>query len=267
MANNDEAMVDIPIPGDSDNDLIVLDNQDKAEEGETKETHATVPEQTSFHENRGVTDTEPTTLHLEEESDTEKKDTDFLTEEAASAHDRPASSSFLDSDAIQQLDDEYEKALQEREIGWKARYAAVRQNAGLSLWFMACLLLFSNVFLGIYTDWSFRDTLLFSVITITTVGYGNHEIPDENWVLLFICFYIFIGIAILTIMVAQVYQWIVLEVTRARYAKERREFANELTPNQNMAPDDIETPNQEGVVMQAHAHVEISNKSRVKEIF
>ena len=273
--SNDGAMVEIPLPDGDDNNLIVLEGNDYAEERGRNDTHEIFTEQTSFHENLETDNNKPkNTLYLVDNDD-EGKDRDFLTERVDSAHEylsreKINPTSFLDSDAIQHLDDEYEKALQEREIGWNARYAAVRQNAGLSLWFMACLLLFSNIYLGIYTDWSLRETLLFSIITITTVGYGYHTIPKEDGVLLFICVYIFIGIAILTIMVAQIYQWIVLEVTRARYAKERRDFSKELAQDQHLTTvtsDDIETPYQEHLQTDFSSDFEIPEKSRVERFF
>ncbi len=42
--------------------------------------------------------------------------------------------------------------------------------------------------------------------------------------LFFISVYIFLGIATLTIMAAQLYQWVVLEVTWARYEHDKNEF-------------------------------------------
>ena len=80
----------------------------------------------------------------------------------------------VDLDTIQKLDADYERALLQREIGWNARYISVRQNAGLSLWFFFVFLMCGTIFFEITTDWSLGESLLFSMYTITTVGYGTY---------------------------------------------------------------------------------------------
>ncbi len=135
-------------------------------------------------------------------------------------------STFLtsaDVSTIQRLDADYEKALLRREIGWNARYISVRQNAGLSLWTFFLIIMCGTIFFELNTDWTISESLLFSVYTITTVGYGNHPIPKKSKVLLFISLYIFIGIAMLTILAAQVYQWIVLELTWRQYERDSKQ--------------------------------------------
>jgi|AntRauTorckE5430_2_1112549.scaffolds.fasta_scaffold04657_5 hypothetical protein len=79
----------------------------------------------------------------------------------------------VDLDTIEQLDADYERALLQREIGWNARYISVRQNVGLSLWFFFVFLMCGTIFFEITTDWSLGESLLFSMYTITTVGYGT----------------------------------------------------------------------------------------------
>jgi len=79
----------------------------------------------------------------------------------------------VDLDTIQKLDADYERALLQREIGWNARYISVRQNAGLSAWFFFVFLMCGTIFFEITTDWTLAESLLFSVYTITTVGYGT----------------------------------------------------------------------------------------------
>jgi len=130
-----------------------------------------------------------------------------------------------DIEICQRLDEEFDRALEEREIGWAARYSSVRQSACLSLTFMAIYLVLGTWYFFRHTDWALNDTLLFTIYTITTVGYGNHEIPDTPGVQLFIIFFVFIGIATLTIMVAQVYQCVALETTRAQYSRDKAELS------------------------------------------
>jgi hypothetical protein len=126
----------------------------------------------------------------------------------------------IDLDTIKSLDEEYEKALVLREIGWNARYISVRQNAGLSTYFMISFLIVGLVFFQLNTNWSITESLLFSIYSITTVGYGQHEVPRIAHVQLFISLYIFLGIALLTILASQLYQWVVLEVTWLQYEKD-----------------------------------------------
>lgn len=126
-----------------------------------------------------------------------------------------------DVELCQRLDEEYERALEEREIGYNARYASVRQSALISVFFMISFLLLGTAFFIRQADWSIADALLFSIYTITTVGYGNHEIPTGPGFQAYTVFYILIGIAALTIMVAQVYMCIALEASRAQHRRDR----------------------------------------------
>jgi hypothetical protein len=113
--------------------------------------------------------------------------------------------SIEDMEICQRLDDEYENALEEREIGYMARYTSVRQSACFSVAFMLIFLSVGTTFFVRYSDWSVHDSLLFSIYTITTVGYGNHAIPNTPGFQLYTILYIFVGIATLTIMVCKGY--------------------------------------------------------------
>eukprot|EP00550_Attheya_septentrionalis_P013190 CAMPEP_0198306050 /NCGR_PEP_ID=MMETSP1449-20131203/58220_1 /TAXON_ID=420275 /ORGANISM="Attheya septentrionalis, Strain CCMP2084" /LENGTH=867 /DNA_ID=CAMNT_0044008595 /DNA_START=36 /DNA_END=2639 /DNA_ORIENTATION=- len=132
---------------------------------------------------------------------------------------------YEDMEICQRLDDEYERALEEREVGWNSRYNSVRQSACFSLTFMFLYLLLGSTFFDKHTEWDLEDSLLFTIYTITTVGYGNHYIPRTNVFHLFTIMYIFVGIATLTIMVAQVYQCVALEATRAQYSRDKADIA------------------------------------------
>ena len=107
-----------------------------------------------------------------------------------------------DIEVCRQLDDEYERALEEREIGYTARYNSVRQSAFLSVFFMLSYLVLGTAFFMRQTDWSVADSLLFSIYTVTTVGYGNQPIPRTSGFQIYTIFYILVGIAALTIMVS-----------------------------------------------------------------
>mmetsp|Transcript_7643 Transcript_7643/g.18407 ORF Transcript_7643/g.18407 Transcript_7643/m.18407 type:complete len:665 (+) Transcript_7643:200-2194(+) len=126
-----------------------------------------------------------------------------------------------DVELCQRLDEEYERALEEREIGYNARYASVRQSALISVFFMISFLLLGTAFFIRQADWTIADALLFSIYTITTVGYGNHEIPTGPAFQAYTIFYLLIGIAALTIMVAQVFMCIALEASRAQHRRDK----------------------------------------------
>lgn len=137
----------------------------------------------------------------------------------------PSILTLEDIEICQRLDEEFDRALEERDVAWTARYSSVRQAACLSLTFMAIYLVLGTWYFFRHTDWALSDTLLFSIYTMTTVGFGNHNIPNTAGVQTFIIFFIFVGIATLTIMVAQVYQCVVLETTRAQYSRDRAELS------------------------------------------
>ncbi|CAB9524723.1 Potassium channel subfamily K member [Seminavis robusta] len=132
-----------------------------------------------------------------------------------------------DMEIFQRLDEEYDHALEEREIGYMARYTSVRQAACISVLFMLLFLMLGTTFFRRRAEWTLQDSLLFSVYTITTVGYGNSDIPKDAGFQSFTILYIFVGIATLTIMVAQVYQCIALETARAQHARDRRTMARQ----------------------------------------
>jgi Ion channel len=119
----------------------------------------------------------------------------------------------------QALDLEYERAIEERQVAWTARYQSVRQSTVLSILFMIVFICIGTVFFihqasQDNTYWSVSEGLLFSIYTITTVGYGHLDMPNTNVFQWYIIIYIFVGIATLTILVAQIYQCIALETNR-----------------------------------------------------
>lgn len=133
--------------------------------------------------------------------------------------------SIEDIQICQRLELEYERALEEREIGYNARYKSVRQSTCFSMTFMLLYLFVGVLFYNQYIGWSIAEATFFLVYTITTVGYGSVDFPRERNFQLFTIVIIFTGVATLTIMVAQVYQCIALEATRAQHARDKAELA------------------------------------------
>lgn len=129
-----------------------------------------------------------------------------------------------DLEICQRLEQEYERALEEREIGYNARYTSVRQSAVLSICFMVAFLGLGTVFFMRQAAWTLPESMLFSIYTITTVGYGRNEMPTTPSWQLYVIFYILVGVGGLTVLVAQVYQCIALEASRAQHARDKTEM-------------------------------------------
>ena len=117
---------------------------------------------------------------------------------------------------VKALNDEYEQVLRDNEIEWIAIQSSVRQSALLSVIFMAFYLSIGCWYFGSKEGmhWSIRDSLIFAVYTITTVGYGYHDIPNDVEVQLFVIVYAFVGIAAVTTLLSQAYQFVKLEAMR-----------------------------------------------------
>jgi hypothetical protein len=153
-----------------------------------------------------------------------------------------------DIEICRRLDDEYERALEERDIGYNARYSSVRQTAIWSIFFMVLymvqgtfvyreLLLLNNQkndvservegeedeFDNEFENWSISESLFFSIFTITTVGYGREDLPTTSSFQAYTILYIMVGIAVITVMTAQVYQCIALEASRARLSQDKKD--------------------------------------------
>ena len=71
-----------------------------------------------------------------------------------------------DLEICQRLDEEYERALEEREIGYNARYASVRQSALLSVFFMVAFLGLGTTFFMKQAAWTIPESMLFSICTV-----------------------------------------------------------------------------------------------------
>ena len=91
----------------------------------------------------------------------------------SSSDDETSHTRWLSPDDIeicQRLDEEYERALEEREVVYTARYNSVRQSACFSILFMLLYLSLGTMFFMRQTDWTVSESVLFSIYTITTVG-------------------------------------------------------------------------------------------------
>ena len=143
-----------------------------------------------------------------------------------SSNTHPSVNQLTDEDLeiCHRLDQEYERALEEREVGYNAQYTSVRQSAVLSILFMVAFLGLGTLFFMRQAAWTLPESLLFSIYTITTVGYGRSEMPTTPSWQLYVIFFILVGVGGLTVLVAQVYQCIALEASRAQHARDKTEM-------------------------------------------
>ena len=97
------------------------------------------------------------------------------------------------------------------------------------------------------------------IFSITTVGYGHLQNPETPAFQLYTVFFVFIGIATLTIMVAQVYQCIALEASRAQHSRDQSEMAHrgmdvltKLGNHTQQEQQQQEPPHEDEVIMDLH---------------
>lgn len=174
---------------------------------------------------------------------------------------RGLTNSFADdsgnkADTLRQLSLAYNKKLDERKIRYHARIMSVRQTAAGSVLFMIFFMVGSVTFFVKTGNLTVVDAVLFFLYSITTAGFGSVKIPQDNSFLLYVIFFVFVGIATLTIVVrichqflltlsfstagahakasctillvlfkvSQVYQFISLEASRAKKAQDKPEL-------------------------------------------
>lgn len=102
---------------------------------------------------------------------------------------------------FEQLETEYDRALQEIKLDVKAKLHWIRYSAGYSVIFVIAYLLIGVVFFRQVTDWTLTEAIFFAVYTMTSAGYGCYKMPRTNVFQLFQIVYILVGIAALAIMV------------------------------------------------------------------
>jgi hypothetical protein len=102
---------------------------------------------------------------------------------------------------FQQLETDYDHALQEINLDLQAKLSWIRCSATYSIVLVLAYLLLGAVFFSHVANWTLLESMLFAVYTMTATGYGNHLTPKSSSFQWFLIFYILIGIAALAIMV------------------------------------------------------------------
>jgi len=115
------------------------------------------------------------------------------------------------------LDSEYARALEDQEISWRARYGATRLSFAGSVILMFLYLWLGCIFYRSEANWTIPEALLFTIYTVTTVGYGGPmELPNTASFHAFTSVYVLAGISLVTVLAAHTWQVIQLEATRIR---------------------------------------------------
>eukprot|EP00591_Stephanopyxis_turris_P009608 CAMPEP_0195525486 /NCGR_PEP_ID=MMETSP0794_2-20130614/25975_1 /TAXON_ID=515487 /ORGANISM="Stephanopyxis turris, Strain CCMP 815" /LENGTH=620 /DNA_ID=CAMNT_0040655965 /DNA_START=25 /DNA_END=1887 /DNA_ORIENTATION=+ len=126
----------------------------------------------------------------------------------------------------QHLEQDYDAALTLSEAAWLSKAKSLRFSAIMTLFLFTAFIVVGCFFYSKWEgDWPIEESLIFTIYTMTTIGYGNHSIPESPRSQIFTIFFIFIGIALMTVVVSEVYQYLVLEATRAQYSRDKAEIA------------------------------------------
>ena len=89
---------------------------------------------------------------------------------------------------------------------------------------VAIILLTGTIFYNQVEGWGWLDSLYFSVITLTTIGYGDLS-PTTSGSKLFTIFYVFFGLSILLAFMTQLAQERI-EIRESRLSKKQKNNQN-----------------------------------------
>ena len=124
--------------------------------------------------------------------------------------DSPSSTRDLDKtlapaevQALMDIGHNHEEIARDSDIHMEARTKAIRHMAAGAIAFFILFQVVGISFLVHVGDVTIPNAMLFSIYTITTAGFGSVVLPHTPGILIFVSFYIFVGLAALTIMVSQ----------------------------------------------------------------
>jgi len=124
--------------------------------------------------------------------------------------------SRADHDTLQMLDEHYEHALEEGYVSYCARETCIFRNALVSVVAFVVFIALGTTVFNYNSHMPIVESILFTMVTWTTTGYDN-KLHRTNFLMVFLIFYLYVGIATLTIFVTEVYQYVALVAARSRY--------------------------------------------------
>ena len=130
-----------------------------------------------------------------------------------------------DWETLTLLNHEYKRVMEENQISMIAKFESIRQTARGAIALMTIVITLGTTFVRRRAKVSVSQAILFSVYTITSAGFGNVVIPHTSGFLLFVMAYLFVGISLLAILFAQVFQYLELEAGRFQHVNDKAENA------------------------------------------
>lgn len=121
---------------------------------------------------------------------------------------------------VQRFNDEYKRSLIDQEIGTRARQESVRNIMFFTVILFAVYLVIGCLYYSVWnmeSQWTMEESLLFLIYTVTTVGYGSHDIPKSPDSRVSTIIFILVGIALVTVFFSEIFQYIVIKAARAQY--------------------------------------------------
>ncbi len=121
---------------------------------------------------------------------------------------------------VKRFNDEYKQSLIDQEIGTRARQESVRNITFFTVILFAVYLVIGCLYYSVWnmeSQWTMEESLLFLIYTVTTVGYGSHDIPKSPDSRVMTIIFILAGIALVTVFFSEIFQYIVIKAARAQY--------------------------------------------------
>ena len=102
------------------------------------------------------------------------------------------------------------------------------------------ILLLGMIFYHRAEGWTWLDSLYFSVVTLTTIGYGDLA-PQTSAGKIFTILYILLGLGVLAVFISTVAEHTLEEQRQQAKAKEEKKKAEQTEKLQQPAPADLQT--------------------------
>lgn len=131
-----------------------------------------------------------------------------------------------------QYNQDYKNAKLEQEIQYMARLQSVRN---ITVFTVALFIMYLGIGAMYYSRWSsaeekwpLHESLIFLIYTASTVGYGNHDIPSEPRDRVATMIFIMVGIALVTVFLSEIFQYVTIEAEKARFTFEEANLKESL---------------------------------------